>query len=190
MKTVSSVLIVSFLLATPAMASTSAKEGETPVALTSAPAQSEAEIPVQLEKQARAGEADGTLFRLLFGFAIIGVLGAGGYIFLRRYSRPGPMRNAPQIKILTQHWLGPKKSLAIVRVAGESILVGITEQNISMIKALSLLDEEVPDETPRNFDQAIKSAEMKGRDDDEEEFSVGGLREIVGQRLKNMRSLE
>ena len=57
---------------------------------------------------------------------------------------------------MAQHYLGPKKSLAVVRVAGESILVGITDNNINMIKSLALLDEEIPDVTPNDFNQLIE----------------------------------
>ena len=98
-----------------------------------------------------------------------------------------------QIKVLSQHYLGPKKSLVIVRVAGESILVGVTDSNISMIKSLALIDDEVPVETPKNFADALNSEKapmMKlskaasstvgmSQDELEEEFSFSGLKTAV-----------
>ena len=64
-----------------------------------------------------------------------------------------------KIRIMTQHFLGPRKSLAIVRVAGESILIGITDQNINMLKSLSLLDEDGLDEVSNtgSFEKALQS---------------------------------
>lgn len=167
-----------------------------------AAAKSEAEIPVVLDKAAAASEGGGTLFRVLFGFAVLGLLAVGAYVFLRKYSRPGQMKNAPQIKVLTQHYLGPKKSLAIVRVAGESILIGVTDDNINMIKSLSLLDEDVPEETPNRFDQVMgglgigNTEEIEDRVNvsaagkgavDEDDFVLGGIRDVVTRRLKGLK---
>ena len=116
----------------------------------------ESEIPVNLGSQQKAASNDSPLFKIILSFAVLGVLGCGGYFFFKKYVRTaGDQSNAKQIKILTQHYLGPKKSLAIVRVAGESILIGVTDQNISMIKALSLLDDELPQVLPKNFEDSL-----------------------------------
>lgn len=64
-----------------------------------------------------------------------------------------------QIKVITQHYLAPRKSLAIIRVAGESILIGITDQNITPIKTLALLEDELPAEVPTNFERTLRAAE-------------------------------
>ena len=61
-----------------------------------------------------------------------------------------------KIQVLSTHYLGPKKSLSIVQVAGESLLLGVTDQNINMIKTLSLIDDEVPATTPNNFENVIR----------------------------------
>ncbi len=96
------------------------------------------------------------------------------------------------LKILSQHYLGPKKSLAIVRVAGESILIGVTDQNISMIKALSLLDDELPNVLPKNFEDALteKTEMMSEAEAAEDDFTFAGLKTTVAQKLKSMRSLQ
>lgn len=117
---------------------------------------SESEIPLNLENTKKVnGEAGGAL-KLLLTLAILGVVGTGAIIFLKKYSVPKDRQHQTQIKILQQHYLGPKKSLAIVRVAGESILIGVTEHNISMIKSLALLDEDIPENTPANFENALQ----------------------------------
>ena len=93
-----------------------------------------------------------------------------------------------KFKVLTQHYLGPKKSLAIIRVAGESILIGVTDQNISLIKSLSLLDDDIPEETPAAFQVAEKSEDVEEAPTEEnEEFHMAGINKIVQGRLKGMR---
>jgi Flagellar biogenesis protein len=162
----------------------------------------EAEIPLNLEAKNKAGSDGSPVFRIILTLAILGVVGTGAFIFLRKYSVPKGMKTATQIKILQQHYLGPKKSLAIVRVAGESILIGITEQNISMIKSLSLLDDEVPEEAPQHFgsvlntmddeeEAPVKPSRKVARDlDADEEFAISGIKDIVSKRLKGMRNFQ
>jgi flagellar protein FliO/FliZ len=164
---------------------------------------SEAEIPLNLDANKKAATEGSSVFRILFTLSILGLVGAGAYVFLRKYSVPKAMKHQTQIKVLQQHYLGPKKSLAIVRVAGESILIGVTEHNISMIKPLSLLDDEIPEEAPESFGRVLGSQrpqadfdEPRGEErktktlDADEEFAISGIKDIVSKRLKGMRSLQ
>lgn len=158
----------------------------------------ESEIPVHLETAKKAGTGESSIFKILSAFGIIGVLACAAYFLLKKYSiKAGKANQATQIKILTQHYLGPKKSLAIVRVAGESILVGITDQNISLIKALSLLDEEIPEETPKSFNNVFNKTQKNNSyaaaaasESSEDDFAISGIKDFVSSKLKNMRSLE
>jgi flagellar protein FliO/FliZ len=160
----------------------------------------ETEIPVQLEPTKKAAGSESSVFRFILSFSIIGALGCAAYFLLRKYKFSNSTKSqATQIKVLSQHYLGPKKSLAIVRVAGESVLIGITDHNISMIKSLSLLDEDIPEETPREFHsifsrntQAEAQAPVVAQDngDSKDDFSISGIKDFVSVKLKNMRSLE
>lgn len=169
---------------------------ETPKADVATEKKAENEIPLHLEKQASAGEGGGAWARITLGFFVLLALAGGAWFALRRFARPDQRKSGPQIKILNQHWLGPKKSLAIIRVAGESILIGVTENNINLIKPLSLLDEEIPTETPDRFNHVMDDMSLKDQtieEDDGEDFQMGGLNQIkdsVSRRLKNMRSFE
>lgn len=165
-----------------------------------AAALSESEIPLQLEKPkvAEAGTQAGS--RLFAGIGILLLMVGGGVYLIRRNARPGPRQNAPQIKVLTQHWLGPKKSLAIVRVAGESILIGVTDQSINLIKPLALLDEELPEITPQDFAQEMKTQDRDASipsstatASEGEDFAFGALHQIrdrVSRKLQNMRNFD
>lgn len=169
----------------------------------------ESEIPLNLDGPKKASGESSGVFRLLFTVSILGVVGLGAFFFLRKYKVPRATKHQTQIKVLQQHFLGPKKSLAIVRVAGESILIGITDHNISLIKNLSLLDDEVPEEAPQHFGKVLntmdvdtekeekKSVSRSARSasvgapelDPDEEFAISGIKDIVSKRLKGMRSL-
>lgn len=157
----------------------------------------ETEIPVNLDSVKKADASQGSIYKVIMTFAILGLLGCAGYFGFRKYAKMQPKNQANQIKILTQHYLGPKKSLAIIRVAGESVLIGITDQNITMIKSLSLLDEDIPEETPKNFNNVFNKVSGTGAqsaasagDDSQDDFSISGIKDFVSSRLKNMRTLE
>lgn len=161
----------------------------------SSAAQSEQEIPVVLEAPKKAVDSGQSLFKYTLAFGILGVLACASYFFLKKYRFKNPVVAKTQIKILTQHYLGPKKSLAIIRVAGESMLVGITDSNINLIKSLALLDEEIPEETtekiPSKF-ASVFSSKMQTQtiqEDSQDEFAISGIRDIVSGKLKNMRNL-
>lgn len=174
----------------------------------------ESEIPLNLDGNKKASAEGGGFFRILLTLSMLGVVGTGAFIFLKKYSVPKDKKHQTQIKVLQQHYLGPKKSLAIVRVAGESILIGVTDNNISMIKSLSLLDDEVPEEAPKSFGKVMGGFGSGGANFDEtgeaeteseaprankrsakeldpdEEFAISGIKDIVSKRLKGMRSFQ
>lgn len=166
----------------------------------------ETDIPVHLGNDKKTAATDSPVFKVLMSLSLIGILGCAAFFWIRKYAKKGNGKNqATQIKVLTQHYLGPKKSLAIIRVAGESILVGITDQNISLIKELALLDEDIPEATPKSFktvfslgatsnpNEAAGFSNDPTTDDDldaRDEFSISGIKDFVSSKLKNMRSIE
>lgn len=160
----------------------------------------ESEIPVfATPKKAKALENQTPVNGLAMGAFILLAIAGVSYLALRRYTNKSMKKSKHEtIKMLTQHHLGPKKSLAIIRVAGESILIGVTDQNINLIKPLSLMDDEIPEASNANFNNTLQTASIDeeigmGLDfqesDDEDEFSVHGLKEMVKNRLSGMKEL-
>lgn len=156
----------------------------------------ETKIPLNLDKPVTKENTEGSLFKLLFGFSVLGVFIAGAVFFLRKYAQPKNSKVQNQIKIISQHYLGPKKSLALVRVAGETVFIGITDNNINLLKTMSLLDEDIPENVPGNFDKVLNSTQttfetksMSASFEAEDEFSIKGIKDIVSTKLKNMRTL-
>jgi len=181
---------------------------------TAAPAAKLAEdqIPLNIEAAKKPVEGGSTTAKALMSMAIVLILTGSGYYFVRRYKFSNTINKSNmQIKVLSQHYLGPKKSLAIIHVAGESMLVGLTEHNISMIKSLSLIDDEVPASLPNTFGQTMAKVDAEGGAgaaavtagakpatgaasaatvpvELDEEFSFTNVTDTVSKKLRSMRS--
>ena len=150
----------------------------------------ESQIPVLTETKKVREESQPYPFRkmaLSLGIILAAIFGAA--IAGRRWlsNKKASLPNA-QIKIISQHYLGPRKSLAIVYVAGESLLVGITDNQINLVKQLSLIDDEVPADLPKKFDETLDFAENL-QPESGENFSMKGIKDLVSSRLKNMREI-
>ncbi|MCB0386163.1 MAG: flagellar biosynthetic protein FliO, partial [Bdellovibrionales bacterium] len=170
----------------------------------------EKDIPVLTTAEVKKSENEeaSTYWRMAMSLVVVLVF-AGALIVGAKYwtrNRVGAQEQT-KIRILTQHAMGPKKSLAIIQVAGESILIGVTDHNINLIKTLALLDEEIPSDTPNSFAKEMTRAGI-GEDEitdrftsrqvadnkqlpasEEDEFSFGKIQSQIADRLKEMRSL-
>lgn len=195
---------------------------ETPVAAAEVPATEEAKIPVLNKGKTKSMKSESSLKSLVLVVAAVAVFAMLVFFVSRQWVKVGRKNlKANQIKIITQHYLAPRKSLAIIRVAGESILIGITDNAITPIKTLSLLDEEVPEELPPSFQNSMRQVEetepkfslpeakssdkisftatrgvkayannpVKKSADSDEAYSVKGIRELVKEKLKDMRTI-
>lgn len=171
-------------------------------ATTQSQAAVEEQIPLNIDVVKKATDATPASNRILLTGLIISAMLGGAYYFVRKYKTSNTInKSSMQIKVLSQHYLGPKRSLAIIHVAGESMLVGITDSNISMIKSLSLIDDEVPTTIPKNFADALAAPGNNAgamakvnlgsmsESELEEEFSFSGFKDTVSKKIKSMRSI-
>lgn len=150
----------------------------------------EDQIPLRMNASEKEASTQSTGQKLMLTLGLVGCLaGVGYYFFKKKIYANKPGKAQTQIKVLTQHYLGPKKSLAIIRVAGESMIIGITDQNISMIKSLSLLDDEVPAQVPDSFGETM-TEQMTESEMDVDDFSFNGIKSNVFQKIKSMRNLQ
>lgn len=120
-------------------------------------AKAETEIPVKLDEKIVAKTQDASLRDLVLVFAVLGGFGVLAYLFISKFKYRNRKAQQFEMKIMAQHHLGPKKSLAVVRVAGESLLIGVTDHHISMIKSLALLDEDEAGAEPEDFRAGLES---------------------------------
>lgn len=163
----------------------------------------ESEVPVQFDAVKEKANDKGSLARVLISLGVVFSLLGGATFGLKKWSKKREiLTGGMKIRVLTQHHLGPKKSIAIIQVAGESILVGITDHNISMLKTLALIDDEIPADQPNKFDDALYNYEEEAGEigkhfsqpkDEPDDFALRGIseiRDVVSRRLKGMRQIE
>lgn len=150
----------------------------------------EADIPVLTKVEGKKAEVQSPFARIGISIVVMAALFFGLVKFTKFWQKKTGIAkdDSNKIRVLNQHFLGPRKSLAIIRVAGETILIGVTDQNISHIKSLSLLeDEEVPMESPTNFASTLKTA--SNEDSNENESAWSSIRDRVSTKIKEMRPL-
>src|SRR6185503_18602385 len=100
---------------------------------------------------------------------IISAVGGGLIFSARRYGRQkNKGGEKARIEMLHQYQLGPRKSIALIRVAGEAMLVGITDHSINMIKAVTLIDDEMEAAFGKGFNNFL-----------EDEFSIEDARSAI-----------
>ncbi len=152
--------------------------------------QAENEIPLALEKVDAAKAAGGGAMQIALTVIGIVLVGVGSFYGLRRFTKPNQRKSGPQIKVINQHWLGPKKSLAVVSISGESMLIGVTDHHISLIKSLSLLDEDLQEDAAPvikdKFSQVIRQKEQAKNPrtfEEKEEFSFQGLQDGIRKKI-------
>lgn len=153
----------------------------------------ESEVPVLVSKKKEAVESGGSVMRLVYSMMVIALFAISLISFSKWWSKRNQKSNdTNKIRVLTQHYLGPKKSLVMIRVAGETVLIGVTDQNISMIKTLSLLDEEIPTDVPSSFKKSLQKASNPKNESEKleaDEFSFADIKDKVSQRIKEMRQI-
>lgn len=157
-------------------AETLLRENETPQVKTpmstSSVSQKESEIPVNLNIKKEEPAKSNLAWRLAASLGLI--LTVGGLMVLagRRWTRQKDRGgNKARIEILHQFHLGNRKSLALVRVSGEAILIGISDHNINMIKTITLIDDELEGMLKKDFNNFL-----------EDEFSIEDVRSALNAR--------
>ena len=160
----------------------------------------EAVIPLKLgDDKAQVADKQNSNAKMTLGFILVAVLLSGGIFYIRRYSASKESSTSlMQIKVVAQHYLGPKKSVAVIRVAGESLLIGITDNQINLIKGLAVLDEDMTQataNTPTSFAKINAAAQNEADTEQmnsavEDEFSFADLKSTVAEKLKSVRGFQ
>ncbi|MGE0528246.1 MAG: FliO/MopB family protein [Bdellovibrionales bacterium] len=124
------------------------------------------DVPLVLSEKKAAKVEGGAIWRLVASLAFVAVVAGLVLYATRRWrTRKDAGGQKARIEIVHQFHLGPKRSLALVRVAGEVMLIGITDHNISMLKSVALIDDEM---------EAMFKGDFNGFLEDE--FSVEDVR--------------
>jgi flagellar protein FliO/FliZ len=81
--------------------------------------------------------AGAMLLRVVLALGLVlGLLAAVLYLYRRAAGRGAAAERRNRIALVAQRSLGPRTSLAIVEVGGEALLIGITAQQITALRAL------------------------------------------------------
>jgi flagellar protein FliO/FliZ len=132
----------------------------------------ESEIPVILTGKTTADEKGNSIWRMMASLAVIAVTAAIGIYVSKRYARKKDKGGQKaRIELMHQLHMGPRKSIGLIRVAGETMLVGITEQNINMLKSVTLIDDELEHVAGKDFNGFL-----------EDEFSIEDVRSALSPR--------
>ncbi len=117
----------------------------------------ENEIPVFREAHAKAEKPQSMWGRLLMSLVVVAAV-AGGLIFAtRRWAKAkNTVGGQAKVKVSHQLHLGPKKSIALIEVAGEHLLIGVTDHNINLLKTLSIINDEIPENVPHSFEDVLQ----------------------------------
>lgn len=132
----------------------------------------ESEIPVVMKAKSASAESH-VAWRLAASMAFLALIGGVLVFVTRRWTRKKDKGGSKaRIEMLHQFHVGPRRSLALVRVSGEAILIGITDQNINMLKTVTLIDDEMEEAFKSGFNNFL-----------EDEFSVEDVRSALGARV-------
>jgi flagellar protein FliO/FliZ len=132
----------------------------------------ESEIPLFNKSEKVAKSESSLMWRLLASVAFVALVGAVLIFAGRRWGRQkNKGGEKARIEILHQFHMGPKKSLALIRVAGEAMLIGCTDHNINIIKSLTLIDDELEGAMNKDFNNFL-----------EDDFSIEDVRRVLSAR--------
>lgn len=137
--------------------------------------QKESEIPVIYKtKETKETKSQSVIWRLVASFAILTIVGAGMIFASKRWTkRKDTVAQGARIEFMHQHHLGPKRSLALIRVAGETMIIGITDAHINLIKTITIIDTEMENAfVAPDFNHFL----------DEEEFSIEDVKSAIKAR--------
>lgn len=132
----------------------------------------ESDIPVFLDVKKTDKSLGTVAWRLVASLALIAVVGGGMVYASRKWTRSKDRGGAQaRIEMMHQFHMGPRKSVALIRVAGETLLIGVTEQNVNFLKTVVLIDDEL---------EGVFNQNLNGFLDDE--FTVEDARTALNSR--------
>ena len=98
---------------------------------------------------------------------------------LQSFSQTHLGQDGQSVKVMSTHFIGPKKSLLTVRVSGQTLLLGVTDHSIQLLTRLDSLSvqDDHPAQTEVSFEDALSSE------------SESGIRSRIRSRLEGLKPL-
>ncbi len=116
-----------------------------------------------------SGVAAISIFKMILALAVVIIAIYGGIYLLKRLtSRKHSSRSGTSLlEVLETAYIDPKKSLSLVRVANKSVLIGVTDNQISVLTELdpqlttTALESAAHKAQTESFGQLLRSASSK-----------------------------
>lgn len=80
------------------------------------------------------------ILKLVFPLFLIVALLYGVLLFVKKYQFKGTKLSSENLKIVTTLMLMPKKYLSVVKVSDKVLILGLSEQNITLLKEMNAED--------------------------------------------------
>ena len=127
----------------------------------------DAELPLWAEEAGDGNEI--SMFPLIakvsIGLGLVVALAWGSVWLLRRTTLgQGAVGGSSTVRVMERTWLGPKKAIFLVDIAGRTLALGVTDDQISVLSAWEegQIDITQPQTTPGVFAVQLKSLLKRG----------------------------
>jgi len=95
------------------------------------------------------------IVKLIFPLLIISLMLYGLLLFVKKYSFKRGGKSLQNIKVLSNQMIMPKKFLSVVRVKDKLLILGLSENNISLLKEIDAEESDMMDETHTAHNQGF-----------------------------------
>ncbi|MFN3872120.1 MAG: flagellar biosynthetic protein FliO [Ignavibacterium sp.] len=100
------------------------------------------------------------ILKLVFPLFLIVAMLYGVLLFVKKYQFKGSKLNSDNFRIVTTLMLMPKKYLSVVKVNDKVLILGLSEQNITLLKEMNaeelILHDEANFQNNQNFLDVFK----------------------------------
>lgn len=95
------------------------------------------------------------IIKLIFPLLIISLMLYGLLVFVKKYSFKRGGKTLQNIKVLSNQMIMPKKFLSVVKVKDKLLILGISENNINLLKEIEADETDLIPETSQNMTQGF-----------------------------------
>lgn len=122
--------------------------------------------PIHLSQSASPKATAPSPIRAMVSLAAVLALILGGAYLFKKYGQNSAIigkmkRNGKMIEVIATQSLGPKRSIAVVKVAGRMLVLGVASESISLISELDSEEGMAPNQTGASFFANLLDTESK-----------------------------
>ena len=95
------------------------------------------------------------IVKLIFPLLLISLLLYGLLVFVKKYSFKRGGNSLQNIKVLSNQMIMPKKFLSVVRVKDKLLILGVSENNINLLKEIDADESDLINPNSTNQNQSF-----------------------------------